>query len=177
MIARISAKPEKALREALTGAARIQDQFEAPLTALDDEERTEALGLAARITCYAMVDACGGRWPTDSTVRQIASGLATIGTVAERLRLDEDEIYAYLSRTVLGPERLEDVIPDEPQIARLPVIVAGQALLLLSPEEMGAWDYLDQIESAIEVAKALSTAVLPAAVMLSYLPKPEAAQP
>lgn len=175
MTARINAHLEKALREALSGAARIEENFEARLAVLDDTERTDALGLAAVITCYAVVDACGSTWPTDSSVRRIADALATTGTLAARLKLDEEQVYAYLSRTVLGPDRLQDVIPEEPQFTRLPLIVAVQALLVLSPEEMGVWDYLDQIESAIEVASALDAAVLPAAVMIAYLPKPESA--
>jgi len=175
MIARINAKVEKALREALTSAARIEaDQIEPALTRLDDRERAEALGLAIIITCYVAVDACGAKWPNDASVRQIAEDLATTGTLAKRLQLDAGEIYKYLSRTVLGPERLEDVIPDEPQFTRLPVIVAEQALGVYCPKEIEIWDYLDRIESAIEVASALDASVLPAAVMRAYLPKPEA---
>ena len=174
MIARINAKVEKSLRETLTSVARIDDQFESPLAVLDDRERAEALGLTVIITCYVVVDACGSTWPKDSSVRRIAGALATTGALAERLQLDEEEIYAYLSRTVLGPERLEDVIPDEPQFTRLPLVVAEQALAVLSPKEMGIWDYLDQIESAIEIASALDATVLPAAVMRAYLPKPAA---
>jgi hypothetical protein len=175
VIARINAKVDKALREALTGAARTEvDQIEAPLATLDERERAEAIGLAIIITCYTMVNACGAQWPVQSTVRRIAGALATKGTLAKRLPLDAEQIYAYLSRVVLGPERLEDVIPDEPAFTQLPVIVALQALAVYSPKEVEIWDYLDQIESAIEIASALDATVLPAAVMLAYLPKPEA---
>jgi hypothetical protein len=45
------------------------------------------------------------------------------------------------------------------------------------PKHLDTWDYLDQIESAIEIASALETPVLPAAVMRAYLAKPEAARP
>jgi hypothetical protein len=74
---------------------------------------------------------------------------------------------------VLGTGSIEDVIPDEPMFTRIPVIVAQRAIVGFSPKEMGIWDYLDQIESAIEVAWALDTTVLPATVMRAYLPKPE----
>jgi hypothetical protein len=56
---------------------------------------------------------------------------------------------------------------------RIPVIVAQRAIVGFSPKEMGIWDYLDQIESAIEVAWTLDATVLPATVMRAYLPKPE----
>jgi hypothetical protein len=177
MITRINAKVEKALREAIGSVPRVEaDQIAVPLAALDDRERAEALGLAIIITCYVAVDVCDSQWPVPASVRGIAEDLATTGTTAKRLQLDAEEIYAYLSRTVLGPEQLENVIPDEPSYTRLPIIVALQALAVYSPKEMGMWDYLDRIESAIEIASALDAPVLPAVVMRAYLPKPKAGQ-
>jgi hypothetical protein len=175
MIARISTKAEKALREAIGNVPHIEaGQIPAPLAKLDDKERAEVIGLAIIITNNVMVDICRSTWPVQSTVRRIAEDLTTGTSTAERLQLDAEEIYTYLSRTVLGPEHLEDVIPDELAFTRLPVVVAGEALAVYSPGEMGMWDYLDQIESAIETASALDASVLPAAVMRAYLPKPEA---
>jgi hypothetical protein len=173
VIARINAKVEKALREALDNVPHAeQDQITAPLAVLDDRERAEALGLAIVITSYAAVDACGSQWPTQASMRRIAGALATTGSTAKRLQLNAEEIHTYLSRVVLGAEPMEDVIPDEPQFTRLPVIVAQRALAVLSPKEMVMWEYLDRIESAIEIASALDSTVLPAAVMRAYLPKP-----
>lgn len=178
MIGLINTKVEVALREALARVAHVEvDQITAPLEALDEAEHTEALGLAVMITGYVAVDACGSQWPATASVRRIADALATKGSTAKRLRLDTEEIYAYLSRVVLGPERIDEVIPDEPDFTRLPVIVAVQALAVYCPEEIEIWDYLDRIESAIEVALALPAPVLPAAVMLAYVPKPEAGEP
>jgi hypothetical protein len=175
MTARINAKLEKALREAIDSVAHSEeDQTPPSLAALDERERAEALGLAIIITCYVMVDACGTQWPVKASVQRIAGALATTGSLAKRLHLDAEEIHAYLSRTVLGPEQLEDVIPNEPSFTRLPIIVMLQALAVYSPKEMGMWDYLDRIESAIEIASALDASVLSAAVMRAYLPKPEA---
>jgi hypothetical protein len=51
--------------------------------------------------------------------------------------------------------------------------VTLQALAVYSPKEMEVWDYLDQIESAIEIALTLDAVVLPAAVMRAYMPKPK----
>ena len=161
-------------REAMDNVAHAEaDHIEAPLAKLDETERTEALGLAVMIVGYVIVDACGTQWPDDANVRQFAESVATGGTTARRLQLDAGQIYAYLSRVVLGAGSIEDVIPDEPMFTRIPVIVAQRAIVGFSPKEMGIWDYLDQIESAIEVAWALDTTVLPATVMRAYLPKPE----
>jgi hypothetical protein len=173
MIARINAKAEKALREAMGHAAHAEaDQIEASLAALNETERAEAFGLAIMIACYVMIDACGAQWPTDASVRQIANDLASAGTTARRLHIDAEQVYRYLSRVVLGPETINDVVPGEPMFTRLPVIVAQRAAVGYAPNGMGTWDYLDQIESAIEIASALDSTVLPATVMRAYLPKP-----
>lgn len=175
MNARINEKVEKALRQVIGAVPRAEaDQILAPLATLADAERVEAIGLSITVTCYVMVDACGGQWPDDANVRQLAHGITTVSPTAERLGLDAAEVYAYLSRTVLGPEPLDGVIPDRAKAERLAVIVAHQAIVVYSAKNLSIWDYLDQIESAIEVASALDATVLPAAVMRAYLPKPTA---
>ena len=173
MIARMDAKVERALRDAMRHVAHAEaDRIESSLAVLDDAGRSMAIGLAVIITGYVVVDACGAQWPDDGDLRQFAHSLATIGTTAERLHMDAGEIYEYLSRTVIGSERIEDVFPDEPKFTRMPIMVAQRAAVVYSPKEMSTWDYLDQIESAIEIASALDASVLPAAVMRAYLPKP-----
>lgn len=172
MTTRINAKMEKALREAMAHVAHAEaDQIELSLAVLDEAERTEAIGLAVMIAGYAVIDACGTQWPTDVSLRRIAEDLATTGTNARRLQLDVEEVYRYLSRSVLGGLAPSDVIPDEVEAARLAVIVAQRAAVGYSPKDMDWWVYLDQIESAIEVTWALDASVLPAAVMRAYLPK------
>jgi hypothetical protein len=172
MVTRINAKVEKALREAMAHVAHAEaDQIEQSLAVLDQAERTEALGLAVMVAGYVLVDACGTRWPTDASARRIAQGLATVGTTARQLQLDAEEIYQYLSRSVLGGLAPEDVIPDKARATYMAVTVAQRASVVYSPKEMDWWVYLDRIESAIEVTWALDATVLPAAVMRAYLPK------
>lgn len=169
MTTQINAKVEKALREALHSVTHIEAGEVPPsLAALDDQERAAAVGLALVITGYVIVEACGAQWPVQSSVRRIAGALARGTSNAERLNLDADEIYAYLWRTVFGSEQLEDVIPDEPAFTRLPIVVAGEALAVYSPKDMGVWDYLDRVEAGIEAASALDPVVLPGAVMRAY---------
>lgn len=169
----INAKVEKALREALHDLARIDaGQAPASLAALDEQGRTEVGGLALTVTAYIVIDVCGAQWPTQSSVERIARTLATKTTTAKRLRLDPEKVHAYLSRTVFGRERLEDVLPDEPESALLPVIVAGEALAVYAPKGMGMWDYLDQVEAGIEEASALEARALPGAVMRAYMRGP-----
>jgi hypothetical protein len=169
----VNVRTERALRDAMGHVAHAEaDQIESAIAALEDAERAEALALAVMVACYVAVDACGAEWPDDANIRQFAHGLATVGTTAERLHLNENEIYAYLSRTVFGPEPLENVIPEEPELTRVPVIVAQRATVVYRPKDKHWWEYLDQVESAIEIASALDATVLPAAVMRAYLPKP-----
>lgn len=175
MIDRINAKVDRALREALDSVPHAEkEQIAVSLAALGNEERTPVLALAGIVASYVAVDVCGSTWPQDSSLRRIAEDLASTGTTAQRLHLDAGEIYAYLSRIVFGPESLEAVIPNEPDFTRLPVIVAQRALAVYHPKGLDVWDYLDRIESAIEVASALDAAVLPAAVMRAYMPEPDA---
>ena len=171
MITRINARVEKVLREAIGSVPNIEaDQIPATLAALDDKERAEVLALAGIVTSYVAIDVCDAKWPNHANIRQIADDLATTGTTAQRLHLDAGAIYAYLYRTVFGSDPLEDVISDEPEFTRLPVIVAQRALAVYHPKGLDVWDYLDRIESAIEVAEALDPAVLPAAVQRAYMP-------
>lgn len=173
MDARINAKAEKALREALYSVTRIEEgEIPEGLAALGDQERAEVGGLAVIVAAYALIDACGSQWPVRNSLQQIAQTLATRSSNAERLHLDSEKIYEYLSRTVFGRERLEDVIPDEPEFTRLPLVVAGEALAVYAPKDMGKWDYLDQIEAGIEEASTLAARVLPAAVMRAYMQAP-----
>jgi hypothetical protein len=175
MTIRIHPKVERALRDAMGKVPRVEeDQIGEPLAVLDDEERALAVGLAAMITCYIMVDVSGNQWPVRSSVRKIAEDLATGTSNAERLRLDPEEIYAYLSRSVVGPDPLGDVLGDEPKVTRLPVIVASEALAVYAPEELSKWEYLDRIETAIEKASDLDPWMVPMAVISAYLPKPKA---
>jgi hypothetical protein len=170
MTARINAKVEKALREAMAHVAHAEaDQIELPFAVLDDAERTEAIGLAVMIAGYVVVDVCESQWPDDASTQRIAQGLATVGATARQLQLDAEDIYRYLSRSVLGGLAPEDVISDGAKAVRTAVTVAQRAAVVYSPKEMDWWVYLDQIESAIEASWALDATVLPAAVMRAYL--------
>jgi hypothetical protein len=168
----INAKAETALREALAAVTRLElDQIEPALDVLDERELAEALGVAVLITGYVAVDSCGTDWPTQHSIRRIAKDLATTGTVSKQLKLDSEKIYQFLSRVVLGSESVDKFFkPEDPEFARFPIIVAHRATGVYCPREIEIWDYMDQIESAIEAAWTLPSTVLTAAVLRSYLP-------
>jgi hypothetical protein len=172
MTTRINAKAETALRKAMAAVAGLEvDQIEPVLGVLDEKDLSDALALAVLITGYVAVDSCGTEWPTQHSIRRIAEDLATTGTVSRELQIDTGNIYQYLSRVVLGSELLEDMLnPEESEFMRFPVIVAQRATSVYCPREIEIWDYVDQIESAIEVAWTLQSTVLTATVLRSYLP-------
>lgn len=170
MNARIDAKTEKSLREALHGMTLTgKDEIPPTLAALDETARTAVGALALTVTAYVLIAACGNQWPVKSSRERIAKTLATKTKGAREQGLDPEQIYAYLSRTVFGKERLEDVIPDEPAYTRLPIVVAMEALAVYSPGETGIWDYLDVVEAGLEEAEALAERAIPAVVMRAYM--------
>jgi hypothetical protein len=172
-IARLNPKVKRALRDAMGHVARAEaDQIDAALAVLDEVERTEAITLSILITCCIVVDACGAQWPDEFSLRQIAHDLAASGPVARKLGLSPGEVHTYLSLAVTGGKNVEDVIHRDPRLIRLPIIVAHRAAVVYSRIHESAWDYLDQIEAAIEAASALDESVLSAAVMRAYLPMP-----
>lgn len=160
------------MRKALAAVAGAEiDQIDPALGALDERERGEALGVAVLVTGYVAVDSCGTDWPTQHSIRRIAEDLAATGTVSRKLRLDPERIAGYLSRVVLGREFLDEFFePGDPDFVRFPVIVANRATGVNCPRDIEIWDYMDQIESAIEAAGRLQAAGLTAAALRSNLP-------
>ena len=50
--------------------------------------------------------------------------------------------------------------------------MAQRAAVVYAPKDISTWEYLDQIESAIEIACALDSMALPAAVMCAHPSEP-----
>jgi hypothetical protein len=81
--------------------------------------------------------------------------------------LTQSAVYGYLAHCALGFEPIAHVFPDQEQAASVPVFAT--AALLVSYRRHGTdwWDYLEQIERALEEAAALSENAFPAALLLS----------
>jgi hypothetical protein len=104
------------------------------------------------------------RWPTDADLREIAERAAQSAT---QLAITEQEIYEYLSRVALGPEKLDDVFSVE-GIATVPLFATANLLLSFCSHEKDWWEYLDQIWDAADVADRTSLTVLPALVIRAH---------
>ncbi|MQA01693.1 MAG: hypothetical protein GEV07_02800 [Streptosporangiales bacterium] len=124
------------------------EDFQKTLMALDGEKLTSAMQLAANIAAVAVIDACGGESPSDSDLREVA---ATISEAEDRYSLTVDELHTYLAKGVFGGEALDQYFaPDD--VVRLPFVLAAGVLGAYRDEGEDWWEYLDQIEAAIEAA-------------------------
>ena len=89
---------------------------------------------------------------------------ATRVAVGNGTDITEQEIYEYLSRVALGPEKLDDVFSIE-GLATIPLFATANLLLSFCPRDKEWWEYLDQIWDAAETADRVSLSVLPALML------------
>jgi hypothetical protein len=111
-------------------------------------------------SAYIAIDV-SDRWPTDADLREIAKNASQSAT---ELDIAEQEIYEYLARVALGPEKLDDVFSVE-GFATVPLFATANLLLTFAPREKHWWEYLDQIWDAAETAERTSLTVLPALML------------
>jgi hypothetical protein len=76
-------------------------------------------------SAYVASDASGMRWPGDVVLREIAENASRSAT---HLDVTGEEIFRYLSRAALGPEKLDDVFSDEGLIT-IPLYATANLLL------------------------------------------------
>jgi hypothetical protein len=157
----IDPKIEQSTRTMLGHAMRHElEDLAALVGAAGDEIVAGAIGLCAFASGYLVIDVCE-RWPTQADLLEIAKSASKSAT---KLDLDESDIYEYLSRVVLGPEKLDDVFA-MPKAGTLPLLITANLLATFRPREKHWWEYLDQIWDAAEVAERTSLTVLPALML------------
>src|ERR1035438_5410687 len=99
----IDPKTERATRKLLGQAIRHElDELAASVQSEGAEALVGSIPLCLLASAYIAIDV-SDRWPTDTDLREIAKNAAESVT---RLDITEQEIYAYLSRVALGPEKL-----------------------------------------------------------------------
>jgi hypothetical protein len=158
-------KVEEPTRDLLGHAIRGEWQDFANVAEDIGEQRLlECLNLCLRIAGYIAIDVSGHTWPTTADVREIAQRMASVDLDFD---LAEEDAHAYLMRAVLGFEPLVEVFTDRERLTAVPIFTT--AALLVSYRRHGTdwWDYLDQIESALEKAEPLPEVVVPALLLLS----------
>jgi hypothetical protein len=160
----IDPKIEQPARKMLGHAIRHEL---ADLAALAEAEGTGtlmgAIPLCLFASAYIAIDVAD-RWPTDADLHKIAENASESAT---ELDISEQEIYEYLSRVALGPEKLDDVFSVE-ALATIPLYATANLLLTFAPREKHWWEYLDQIWDAAETAERTSLTVLPALMLRAH---------
>ena len=152
---------EQPARKMLGHAIRHElDDLAAFVQAEGSEALIRSIPLCLFVSAYIAIDV-SGRWPTEADLREIAKLAAQAVT---RLDISEQEIYEYLSRVALGPEKLDDVFSDE-GLATVPLYATANLLLSFCPRDKDWWEYLDQIWDAAETADRTSLTVLPALML------------
>jgi hypothetical protein len=157
----IDTKVEQPTRAMLGHAMRHElEDLAALVGAAGDEVVASVIGLCVFASGYIAIDVCE-RWPTQRDLQEIAKSASKSAT---KLDLDESDIYEYLSRVVLGSEKLDDVFA-MPKAGTLPLLITANLLATFRPQEKHWWEYLDQIWDAAEVADRTSLSVLPALML------------
>jgi hypothetical protein len=158
----IDRKIEQATRAMLGHAIRHElDDLAALMRTAGNETLLRSVPLCLFASAYIAIDRCE-HWPTDADLHEIAK-LASSQSATE-LDISEREIYEYLSRVALGPEKLDDVFSDE-GLVTVPLYTTANLLLGFRPREKHWWEYLDQIWEAAETAERTSLTVLPALML------------
>ncbi|MGH3246231.1 MAG: hypothetical protein ACRDOI_08475 [Trebonia sp.] len=162
---RIDPKIEKSTRDMLGHAVRGKfDELADVIETVGEEPLRECLVLCLEIAGYIAIDICGHKWPSKADVREIAQVVA--GTDMD-FELAESDVYDYLARSALGFEPLIEVIPDKEKVAGLPILITATLLVTYRQHETDWWDYLNEIEEALEIAAPLPGNVVPALLLLT----------
>jgi len=160
----IDQKTEQPTRKMLGHAIRHElDELAASVRAEGNDALLGSIPLCLFASAYIAIDV-SGRWPTDADLLEVAKSAVSAVT---RLDITDQEIYEYLSRVALGPEKLDDVFSVE-GLATIPLFATANLLLTFCPRDNDWWEYLDQIWSAAEAAERTSLTVLPALMLRAH---------
>jgi hypothetical protein len=158
----IDPKIEQPTRTMLGHAMRHElEELAALIAAEGNETVLGVIGLCVLASGYIAIDISAMRWPSEPVLRKIAHNASDAAT---ELDLDESDIYEYLSRVALGPEKLDDVFA-MPKAGMLPLLITANLLATFRPRDKHWWEYLDQIWGAAETAERTSLTVLPALML------------
>lgn len=168
---RLDPKVEGPTRKMLGHAMRgeLDDLPPTAETLGGDMRRQESLELCVLVAGYIAVDVCGAQWPTDAAVRKLADDTAAATT---KYPLDPALLYAYLSRAALGFEPLDRVFPSLTEARFDPILMTAALLTTCCPDTKDPWQYLNEIEEALEAAVTVNRTMIPAMVLRAHMPDP-----
>jgi hypothetical protein len=159
----IDPKIEKPTRSMFGHAIRGElDDLATEIQAAGDDTYRGSLGMCLFVAGYIAIDVSGMRWPSDTVIRRIAHNAVGAET---RLDLSESDYYDFLSRAVLGFERLDEALGSMHAAATLPILITASLLFTFRPEGKEWWEYLDVIEDAANAAEGIGLSVFPALML------------
>lgn len=163
----IDAKIEKPTRKMLERVTRGElDELREEIRAVgDDRNFTNCIELCVLIAGYVVADITSPLWPTEAGLREISKAAAQSQMPFE---IDESKINDYLKRVVVGFEPLDRVYSAAEDLTFWPIAFAATMMLVFCPRGKRLWEYLDEIEEAIETADAVKASVLPAMTLRAH---------
>jgi hypothetical protein len=162
---RIDPAIEKPTRDLLGHAVRGEfDKLTDVIEEIGEGRFLECVSLCVQVSGYIVIDVCGHKWPTDADLREIAQLMADVDMDFDLAKAD---VYAHLSRVVLGFEPLIELFPEKEKVAAIPVLTTTTLLVSYRTDWKHWWEYLDAIERALEEAAPVSEAAVPAILLLS----------
>lgn len=163
---RIDPKVEKPTRRMLEGVIR-DDLDVIPRTAseIGDDRLRECIGLCVIISGYVTLDVLGPEWPTDDGLRELAKGVARARIDVE---LDVSKIHEFLRTSAIGFQSLDHVFTDQQEMTVLPILIAASLLLAFHPRDQEIWEYLNDLEEALEAADSVKPSIYPAMILAAH---------
>lgn len=134
----------------------------------DDRTVQDCLKLCVMIAGYTAIDVCGSEWPNEKSLRKISANTAK--AAKSRFNLDEAEVHAFLDRSALRFEPLRDVFSTQDDAVLTPFLITASMLVTYGPRDKSVWDYLDEVEEALEASAALKPSILPAMILRAHMP-------
>jgi len=164
---RIDPKVEAPTRKMLEHAIRGElDELSETIQAVGDDQRfRRCIDLCVVIAGYIAVDVLGPEWPTDAGLREMAQAAARSQVPYE---MDESKIYDYLKKSAVGFQALDQVFSTGEEMTTWPIVITASLMLTFCPREKELWEYLDDIEGALEAADSVKPSALPAMVLRAH---------
>jgi len=144
---------ERVLKNDPEGTARVIERA-------GPEAYEQVASLATEASAYVALH-LAKRWPLGTDLKTIADSTAS---AIPGVPVIAKDVHTFLARSVFGDEPVANVFKDNEEGPFIPVYALASLLISFkSPKDRGWNAWLDVIEDAIEQARQIPDAVLPAA--------------
>lgn len=163
---RIDPKVEDATRAMLDDVLKDKlDEIPKVAATIGEERFLECLRLCVAIAGYVTVDVVAPGWPTDASLRELAQRAAQARIPVE---LDPSQVYDYLRISAVGFRSLDQVFSSDAEKAVMPIAMTAALVLAFHAKGRSVWEYLDDVEEALEAASSVKPSMLPAMILRAH---------